>query len=169
MSFLTSNFETLTEIQAEIEDAFDRRSLMLDGLSDTQMLQYDPAGAEAEYQAALDDMSRVAAGVELLKEGAEIARIYEWYMWAAWLRNRRRRHAVASYSEAPRLWGAPPSNIEPEISIGTDIEDRLRGVGVGRAAGVTLTGHWYSENTPADWTIRLAQWADGYRESIANR
>ena len=173
MSFLTSNMETLVGHQRQMEGAFAQRARTFMALSDFDILMYDPSAAEAEYQAMLDGLNQVGAGVELLKSEAEIALIYERYMWAAWL---RQETAIWAETYAPRhdpygdsLAGNWERPIRAVRSIGTDIERRLTEVGVARLAQVTLTGEEFSSNSPDNWRIRLAEWATQYRESIANR
>jgi hypothetical protein len=157
LAFLTQNLETLAGCQRQMEQAFASRSAQLDGLTPQQWAAFDPAAKDAEYQQILTEMNQVAAGVERLKDAGAIAAVYERYMWSAWLR--RDGHLVT-------LTGSK-AGIHETYDLGTDIEARLMAVGVGALAGVTLTGHWYSSNSPANWGPLLIAWARDYRESIA--
>ena len=157
-----------------MEAAFASRAARLAAMSDHDISNFDPSGTEASYQRVLQGMSSVCGGVEVLKDAGTIARVYERYMWAAWLRQQLTSNQAEmrrSVNAARARRGRPPvrdvDRRDAGLDIGTDVEARLMAVGIGAAAGVVLTGHWYSSNSPANWMALLGQWADGYSESIA--
>jgi hypothetical protein len=172
MSFLTSNLETLARFRTEMHGAFSRRATALAALSDEQILRVDVTAAASQYQTLLNGLNQVGAGVESLRTVQAIARIYEWYMWAAWIRGQANTSQAILQSQANAArarMGQPPIPVprsQVGLEIGTDIESRLSAIGVARAAHVTLTGHWYSSNSPDNWMALLINWADTYRESI---
>jgi hypothetical protein len=58
------------------------------------------------------------------------------------------------------------SAAEQMFTPGGDIEKRLIEVGVDKQAGVELSGHWYSSNSPDNWRELLIRWAHEYKEGI---
>lgn len=155
VDFLTSNLEKLAGLQRKMEAAFSSRSAKLGGMTDDQWTAFDPAQQEARYQQILDSLNQVVAGAERLKSMEDIASIYERYMWAAWLPKN-----IEAYTTATK------SGVRTTYSLGTDIEARVMAVGIGGLAGVKLSGHWYSSNSPGNWGPLLLDWCRGYKESI---
>ncbi|MFI9811718.1 hypothetical protein [Saccharothrix variisporea] len=156
LAFLTANLEALAGRQRIIEQSFTQRAAALEKLDDSQWQAYNPVAHEQSYQQILDGMNQVAAGAERLRDVGAITAVYERYMWAAWLS----RYLIPYVT-------SNKAGIRETFELGTDIEARLMAAGVGGLAGVMLTGHWYSSNSPSNWGRLLRTWAGGYRESIA--
>lgn len=56
---------------------------------------------------------------------------------------------------------------EEMFTPGAEIEKRLIEINVDILAGVELTGHWYSSNSPDNWRELLIKWAHEYKGSIS--
>ncbi|WP_375386976.1 hypothetical protein [uncultured Amnibacterium sp.] len=173
VGFLTSNLESLAGYEREVEASFSDRATSLAAMSDDDVAKFDAAGTEAEYQQLFTEISSICSGAEELLSAGEIAKIYERYMWAAWIL--RESAAAAGIAKMRRDVGAAQGGKSPtapqaaddyKYDVGTDIEDRLNAIGISGLAKVTLTGHWYSPNS-SGWQQALLGWARGYRESIA--
>lgn len=186
MAFLTSNSEALEHHVQLIEQAFINRGAQTQSFTDKQWEDFNPSAQESVYQQLLDQLSSVASGIEQLKTPAQVAQVFERHLWALWISNQAdalsKAYIQQFQSENPQFGSsspeAPPraedsrrlyegeTKAEQQYDMGSDIEARLNQVGVSGLAGVTLTGHWYSGNSPDNWRQMLLNWARSYSESI---
>jgi len=151
---LTDNQAQLVGLHKEMEAAFAERANKLAALTDDEWKTFDPTAHEAKYRQHLETLDK-GPKMERLKDARTISAIYERYMWAAWLPS----HMVTT--------SVTKAGVHYSYSLGTDVEDGLREAGISALAGVVLTGHWYSSNSPSDWGPRLLKWCKTYTESIA--
>ncbi len=175
VAYLTQNLEGIERHSQLIEQAFVNRSNTLSRFTDDQWEHYNPNAQEAQYQQLLNNLNQSAKGIEQLKAANQVAQILERHLWALWIK-RQRENEVAAHrasDEAAQQSGSGSLDImgrheEPDhgYDVGSDIESRLNQMGVSALAGVTLTGSWYSRNSPRNWRQLLYQWALNYRESI---
>jgi hypothetical protein len=168
LSNLTSNLEVIEHHSQLIEQAFVDRSNTMRALNDEGWERFQPGAQEAQFQGLLTTMANEAKGIENMKPVDQVSLVLERRLWALWLQGLR-ANAVAS-DEAAKASGSGSLNTmggEPEIaSIGNDVEARLNQVGVSAQAGVVLTGHWYSGNSPSNWKRKLVDWAGSYNETL---
>ncbi|GEM_PF-5196748 len=142
LTFMTSNLEAVKKHEQSMEDAFKSRLARMQGASDEEWDKFNVAEQERIYQGLFNDLQNVAKGAEDLKDVTQLAITIEHHLWALWIQGNFIRIAT-------------------HTAIGSDIEDRLTAVGVAAAANVTLTGHFYSSNSPSDWRKLLISWATG--------
>ncbi|MGI8483902.1 MAG: eCIS core domain-containing protein [Thermomicrobiales bacterium] len=179
LAYLTTNGEVLSNHRQMIEQAFAARSGKTRNFTDRQWMAFDLAAQEDSYRNLLEGLTMAGAGVETLKPRQEIADVAEKYLWAYWIRSEFTRHiAEFKHREVHRRPGAEgPGDSSPEaqeaydaadnLSLGSDVEQRLNKIGVSEMAGVTLSGHWYSGNSPNEWREMLLFWAFFYSDSLA--
>jgi hypothetical protein len=179
MAFLTSNLETLEHHSQLTEQAFINRAEQMQGFSDEQWEKFDPATQESTYRQLLTDLNNAASGEESLKPPPAVAQILERHLWALWIKSLHVAEVsqIRQANEQGMASGSGPlyldeskavaeTETDPQFSIGTDIEVRLNQVGISELAGVTLTGHWFSSNSPGNWKAKLLEWANAYRETL---
>lgn len=171
MGYLTQNLEVLENHSELIEQAFENRAENLNKMTDEQWEKFDTNAVEKSYEQLLVNLDKSGEGVELMKKATDVGDILERHLWALWLRSN-----IDSLRQAHDK--TPPADLVPEfgpykpeegISIGTDIELRLNAVSISKLAGIELTGHWYSSNSPVNWKEKLAKWANAYDESLSNK
>ena len=157
---LTSTLALLETTTQEIEQAFVARRNALDTYSAEQWASYDGAAQADRYQQLLDKLDASAAGIAELKAKPVLAKVLERHLWARWLIG---KHDLA-LRMVEKLDGIA---IETPalVDVGNDIEDGLNAVGIAGLAGVTLSGHWYKDNS-VDWARKLVDWANTYSESV---
>ncbi|GIG66708.1 hypothetical protein [Phytomonospora endophytica] len=176
VAFLTSNLEALAAKRQGIEGAFGRRRAGLDAMAPEAWTSFDPKSQEAAYERHFKDLERTSSGISMMRSAEDVARIIERHMWSKWIRNQDRAAQVTR--ELAQTAPGIPLDLDPnsphrkppaaEYSLGGYVEDRLTAIGMARLAGVVLTGHWYSSNSPDDWHKILFDWAEAYRESVGN-
>jgi hypothetical protein len=168
LAFLTRNLEMLGGHKQDIAQAFITRSGELDKASDDAWERFDPTVQQAIYDKLLADLKAAGAGKEQLKPEAEITQILERHLWALWIKGNTL--LLVQLDHPTPEHGGPPMTADdptqPVYDLGTDVEQRLNAVEVSKKAGVVLTGHWYSSNTPDNWKKLLYVWAHDYREAI---
>lgn len=167
LAFLTSNSAALEHHLQNIEDAFSVRSKLTQNFSDDDWLTFDPAAQEQIYQQLFDGLQSVASEADKLTNDAEMALILERHLWCQWI--------IATYGDWHEAFEknkkmmehvAMAGEREFTIDLGSDIEDRINEVGLAKLAGVQLSGHWYSSNSPDNWAELLFSTAQTYSEGI---
>jgi hypothetical protein len=163
MAFLATNQAELAKHGQAIEEAFSARA--------AQTVPADLAAQERIYQGLYDDLQKAGKGVENLKSPPELAKVIETHMWAIWIKNQdlAAQAAVQAGVESGSGSLEPFGHHDAQYDLGSYVEDRFNELGIARAASVTLTGHWYSPNSPSDWKQKLFNYAEGYGETLAKK
>lgn len=170
LAFLTSNLAALDNYQQTISNAFIQRSMITGSYtSDDQWSNFSPPTQEAIYKDLFDKLDKVASTADKLKPDSVIAHVLERHIWAHWIVETAERVDNNTKEMVGGIGGMPFEGTEGTNSIftpGADIEKRLNEVFVAAFAGVELTGHWYSSNSPDNWRDLLIKWARKYDEGI---
>ncbi|HEY1178954.1 MAG TPA: hypothetical protein VGF17_22600 [Phytomonospora sp.] len=176
IAFLTSNLEALAAKRQGIEGAFGRRRERLDALTPEAWAAFDPKAQEAAYERHFKDLERTSSGISMMRSAPDVALIIERRMWSKWIL--KQDLAAQATRELAQTAPGIPLDLDPnsphrkppapEYSLGGYVEDRLTEIRMAQLAGVVLTGHWYSSNSPDDWHRMLFDWADNYHESVGN-
>jgi hypothetical protein len=156
MDYLTRNSEAVEEQSRRLERAFANRVTQRQATGDEAMIAFDVGAQEAKYAAMDAELAAASRGVEDLKSVEEVAKILERHIWARWLSGRGHSR-IQGRSDKP-YWDID--------DWGSYIEDRFNYLGIDKLAGVELTGHWYSPNSPDDWARLILEWGTKYTESI---
>jgi hypothetical protein len=175
LAFLTSNLAAIDHQWQSIAQAFAVRSALTRDLSDDQWLNFDVGAQEKIYQQLYDDFLKVASPASELASDDIIALVLERHMWASWI-----KETAEQASKAEKMYqhfggmefGDAESNEDNKntdyswFSPGSEIESRLNELNINILAGVELTGHWYSSNSPDNWQELLVKWAHEYAQGI---
>jgi hypothetical protein len=157
MAFLTVNGEALEEQNQHVEEAFAKRAGERQSATDEAVLKFDLQTQEGKYASIDAQLKAASNGIENMKSASDVARILERHLWVAWLRERGRL----------RIQGKTERQYYEFDGWGSYIEDRFNFLGIAKDANVTLTGHFYSPNSPSEWAEKLLSWAGTYRDGIA--
>ena len=172
LAFLTSNSALLEQHKGNIEQAFIDHSNQTQAYSDADWLKFDLAGREAGYQNALEGLQKVAGSSDDLVSDNEIALVLERHLWARWISEQAEsmdKTAEAMKKESPygMMYESEMYSAKNSFTPGSEIEKRLIEINVDIFAGVELTGHWYSSNSPDNWRELLIKWANNYDGTIS--
>ncbi len=177
LAFMTSNSAALEQQRQKILAAFIQRSSATRDYSDDDWLditKFNLTVQEQIYQQLYVDLQGAASDADKLKSDKDIAFVLERHLWASWISGQAEELAK-DYKEMQEAYAMAPmggmsympdeKDYEQGYSLGGDIEDRLNEVGF-VPDGVTLTGSWYSSNSPDNWRELLLNFARGYNEGI---
>ena len=154
LGFLAANGAILSGHVKSIEDAFVTRGEAIEAAKPEFWDTYDPKTQEAIYQGLLDELKKAGSGATELQDDGKLKLILERHLWATWIK----RQTVPDITHGGTIQG-----------LGSFIEDRMNAVGIAPLAGVTMTGHWYSGNSPSNWRQLLIGWANKYAEPITKK
>ncbi len=173
LAFLTSNAATLENYRQGILDAFINHLTATQGYSDEDWLDTQKFNLQAQeqlYSQLLDNLQQQASDADKLKPDTEIARVLERHLWAYWITEQAEQmdkdyKEMGQYQFASLdIPGETRTTSELMFTPGADIEKRLNKLNIDDRAGVSLSGHWYSSNSPDNWSELLVKWARDYAE-----
>lgn len=172
LAFLTSNSALLEQHRGNIEQAFIQRSNVTRAYSDDDWLKFDPAAQEKGYQQLFTNLQTVASSADDLVADNEIALVLERHLWARWISEQAEamdKTAKGAGKESPygMMYENEMYSAKNMFTPGAEIEKRLKEINVDIFAGVELTGHWYSSNSPDNWRELLIKWANDYSGTIS--
>lgn len=172
LAFLTSNSALLERHRGSIEQAFIQRSNTTRAYSDDDWLRFDPAAQEKIYQQLFTNLQTVASSADDLVSDNEIALVLERHLWARWISEQAESmdkdfKEMGGYPYSMEFGGEKKNPAEMMFTPGAEIEKRLKEINVDILAGVELTGHWYSSNSPDNWRELLINWAKDYSGTIS--
>lgn len=173
LAFLTSNSALLERHRGNIEQAFIQRSNTTRAYSDDDWLKFDLTAQEKGYQQLLTNLQTVASSADDLVSDNEIALVLERHLWARWISEQAEsmdKTAEEMGKESPygmMYEGGDMYSAKNMFTPGAEIEKRLKEINVDIFAGVELTGHWYSSNSPDNWRELLINWAKDYNGTIS--
>lgn len=156
MAFMAGNLDTLSQHQSGIQAAFSERATEIGVASDDSWDKFDPKAQGEVYKGLYDELKKAGKSADSLKDEAELAKVIERHIWAAWIV----RQTVPDIVHGATIKG-----------IGSFIEDRMNVIELPKrvGAGLVLTGHWYSSNEPSNWRQVMITWASGFQETISHK